>query len=179
MKICLPKLPTAPEQRKPAEFWVGTILFLLLGGLLSIHLLLSALETRFHIDITPQSVSCLPWSVFVTDLEPVPHPYLGEAVMAHTHKAFQNERLGKLVIGLPGDSVLETRQGIWVNGHYWGRLWLYSWLVNEHHRVPKLPDHFVVPPGTVLLLGTNPMSWDGRYWGLVPIRNLYGRIFPL
>jgi len=179
LKIQLPPLPSPPEGRKPAKFWVGSFLFLALAGLLSIRLLLGAVETRYHINITPQSVSCLPWYIFISDLEPVSHPYLGEAVMAHTPKAFSNYRLGKLVIGLPGDHVRETRQGIWVNGHYWGRLWLYSWLAHGHHRIPKLPERFVIPKGKVLLLGTDPMSWDGRYWGLVPIRNLYGRIFPL
>lgn len=31
-----------------------------------------------------------------------------------------------------------------------------------------------IPPTHVFLIGDNPVSYDGRYWGLTPVRNLVG-----
>lgn len=38
------------------------------------------------------------------------------------------------------------------------------------------PDGYRMPKGQYLVLGDNqPNSWDSRYWGTVPERNLIGR----
>lgn len=140
---------------------------------------LSAVRSEGALAYSPQSVSCLPWHTFIETMRPPAHLRLGDIVLAHTPKAFHNEPLGKLIIGLPGDVVHETRHRLYINGHFWGRMWLYPWLKITHRTIPPLPQTYTIPKGHVLLLGTNPESWDGRYWGVVPDSAIYGRVYPL
>ncbi len=88
--------------------------------------------------------------------------------------------LGKIVAAVAGDEVAVSASGVSVNG----RLWPMSTIkeVDDHgHRVDlRLGDgSFRVPRGEVLLLGWSPDSWDGRYWGPVPLSSIRGRIIPI
>ncbi len=164
---------------RKTRFIVGLAIFLAAVATPVVGFGTQTILRHWAIATTPQSVSCLPWYWLIEVLHPVPHPYTGEVVLAHTRKAFNGAPLGKLVIGLPGDHVIETRHGIWVNGHFWGRMWLLYWMKHAGKPAPKLPERYTIAPGQVLLLGTNAQSLDGRYWGTVPIRNLYGTGVPL
>ncbi len=88
--------------------------------------------------------------------------------------------LGKIVAAVAGDEVSVSSSGVSVNG----RLWPMSTIKNvaaDGHRVDlRLRDGaFRVPRGEVLLLGWSPDSWDGRYWGPVPVASIRGRIIPI
>ncbi len=88
--------------------------------------------------------------------------------------------LGKIVAAVAGDEVAVSASGVSVNG----RLWPMSTIkkVDAHgYRIDlRLPDGaFRVPRGGVLLLGLSPDSWDGRYWGPVPLSSIRGRIIPI
>ncbi|MBN6739627.1 signal peptidase I [Acidithiobacillus sp. MC6.1] len=139
----------------------------------------AAVRRDFGVAYSPQAVSCLPWTWYLERISPPRRLREGDIVMAKTHKAFGDVPIGKLVIGLPGDHVVETRRGIWVNGHFWGRMWLLHWLEMTHKRAPDLPKQYVIPQGHVLLLGTDSQSLDGRYWGMVRDRNITGSMLPL
>ncbi|MBV8357708.1 MAG: S26 family signal peptidase [Deltaproteobacteria bacterium] len=64
----------------------------------------------------------------------------------------------KQVAGLPGDLVVFTEQGIYINGQLWPQ------------SAPVGPNHYpftamVLQPGQYLLMGHHPLSWDARYSG--------------
>jgi type IV secretory pathway protease TraF len=69
----------------------------------------------------------------------------------------------KQIAALPGDAVRVTPEGSYVNGKLW-----------PHSGIPaSAPNHF--PFGTYLLhpnqlwvLGDNPLSYDSRYFGMIP-----------
>jgi type IV secretory pathway protease TraF len=69
----------------------------------------------------------------------------------------------KQIAALPGDTVRVTPEGSYVNGKLW-----------PHSAIPAIaPNHF--PFGTYLLhphqlwvLGDNPLSYDSRYFGMIP-----------
>ena len=158
---------------------IGVTLLSFLILLPLIHGAMDSLESGFRLAYSPQSVSCLPWTWYLEWREPPKALRAGQIVVAHTRKAFDDTPIGKLVIGVPGDRVKETRKGIWVNGRFWGRMWLLHWLRMTRKTAPALPKRYVIPKGHVLLLGTNSQSLDGRYLGMVKDRNIYGRMLPL
>lgn len=170
-------METSVNSRKPARFYIGILIFSALILLPVGFVGTDILRSFYGIGASPQSVSCLPWTWFIERPIPPHSLYLGELVIARTPKAFHDYRLGKMVIGLPGDRILENSKGLWINGHFWGKLWLRGWLKKEKHKsLLHLPYSKVIPKNHYLLLGTNPMSLDGRYWGLVTKKQIYGQI---
>ena len=45
--------------------------------------------------------------------------------------------------------------------------------------MPEIRGRFLVPEGEFLPIGTNPRSFDGRYTGTVPLKNITARVIPL
>lgn len=163
--------------RHGVRYYLGVLIWSAILLSITGFVLTSALRSSVTLGTSPQFASCLPWRWFIETQTPPHHIAVGELVIARTPKAFGGLRLGKLVAGVPGNHVVDNRQGLWINGQYWGRLWLRSWLHNQRHKHnPALPYSFVIPANHYLLLGTSPLSLDGRYWGLVRKDQIYGHI---
>jgi len=86
----------------------------------------------------------------------------------------------KPIAALPGDKVTVTRSAIWVNGKV---LQNSSMLPNDSNGRPmpqiRLGRH-IVPAGSVWLISSyNPKSFDSRYYGPLPIRNIEGVAKPI
>jgi len=83
----------------------------------------------------------------------------------------------KRVIGLPGDtvtiknSVVSITNAEWPDGH----------VITESYVTPDAPgDNFsiTVPADNYFVMGDNrPASFDSRRWGLLPKKNITGRVF--
>jgi conjugal transfer pilin signal peptidase TrbI len=79
----------------------------------------------------------------------------------------------KRVMGLPGDVVEVTIEATIVNGEVVAEgLQLTALLGAPADRYVR---RFRVPAGHVLMIGDTADSFDGRYWGTVPIANGVGR----
>lgn len=69
----------------------------------------------------------------------------------------------KQIAGLPGDIVRVTAKGSYVNGRLW-----------PHSGIPAgAAAHFpfgtyVLQPGQLWVLGHHPLSYDSRYFGMIP-----------
>jgi conjugal transfer pilin signal peptidase TrbI len=88
----------------------------------------------------------------------------------------------KRVVGVAGDQVVVAAAGVWVNGvkeggllHAapGGRLWALGHRPVEYERDERVPlNHWWV-------MGTNPRSFDSRYWGYVEHEQIVGRANPI
>ena len=81
----------------------------------------------------------------------------------------------KEVVGLPGDTITFGPAGIYVNG-----------ALVPNSRVPARSPYKPFPygtqklvPGQFLLMGDNPLSWDGRYEGPTPGPRLMAVVKPV
>lgn len=84
----------------------------------------------------------------------------------------------KRVAGVAGDHVVVSPQGVWVNSVYQGglthveqggKLWKLGHRAGEYQRDEQ------VPLNRWWVMGTNPRSFDSRYWGYVANEQIVGR----
>ena len=108
----------------------------------------------------------------------------------------------KRVIGLPGDHIVYGDKKLYINGKLMPQTadgqfvysegqqhGIVSRKVKENldgvvhdlllsNRPDPTPMEFTVPPGQYFVMGDNrDRSWDSRYWGTVPEKNIVGKAF--
>ena len=74
------------------------------------------------------------------------------------------EPVGKVIAGLPGDQI-EPAKALERDG--------------KGRALAHIAGPVIVPPGTVWLYGSQPDSWDSRYYGAVPETDVKERLMPL
>lgn len=86
------------------------------------------------------------------------------------------EPIVKVLAALPGDTVVIRRKGVFVNGVLWP-MSAQRQKDSSGHKVDfrMKPGTYHVASGTVLLMGLNPQSLDGRYFGFTPSSAVSGR----
>lgn len=136
-----------------------------------------------------QQRSCLPWTLyFYTPVDDVAQPFRGQLVRVNLPKSgherlptvlrerFQKGAAGggaKLVVGMPGDLIRIKNNWLVVNEDPWGFMWLMPGL---NYKDKELDQEYRIPTGHYLVLGTQPESYDGRYWGLVKEADILGSV---
>jgi conjugal transfer pilin signal peptidase TrbI len=89
---------------------------------------------------------------------------------------FDGELVTKMVGGLPGDVILVKDDVLYINGKKIGELDLVEKLGKSRGAFDRSET---VPSGFLFVIGTEPRSYDGRYWGFLPKRELVGKAYPL
>lgn len=162
--------------------WKFLMLFVLLLGVGAPLARWGAVYFRQHyeIGVASQSVTCIPWDVyFIVD---APHKmtfHRGDLVYfvgRHMGHGFDGDKVVKFVAGLPGDKIVIRNGKLFINGAYWDKLWLCSFL---HRPRTGFDRAQVVPPGKLFVLGTDIHSYDSRYWGFIDASQILGYAFPL
>lgn len=145
-------------------------------------LLVSAIESKYRIGIDVQKQQCLPWKYFLIELGRPSEVKRGQILVAITtygrmgHR-FDGQWITKMAAAIPGDHVAIKGDQAYVNGRPIG---LKMDLLDKlGKRSGDFDREFNVPKGHYLLLGTQPRSYDGRYWGLVPENEIIGRAKPI
>lgn len=140
-----------------------------------------AFARHYQIGLDLEEIRCMPWRAYVIKYERSIEFERGGFVAyrdldAQMGSKFKGHILGKKVVGLPGDRLVVRGDYAWVNGHPIGALTL-------HDKLGKKPGDFdreeIVPAGKILVVGTLPQSYDGRYWGFLSQRNVLGSLSPL
>lgn len=156
------------------------------AALAIIYVPLSAFASHYRIVYDSiNGANCLPYSVFLVDLRDrvVERDEYIAFVSMQMEPFYQNGTLAvKLVAGVPGDHVTVNAKGVSVNGRHMGsllhlqqgeRLWQMGRRVGDVERDEQ------VPPGRLWMMGTNPRSYDSRYWGYIQKNQVVGRAIPL
>lgn len=132
-----------------------------------------------------KGANCLPYSVFLVDLRDRATDR-GEYIAFVTRQMepfYANGTVAvKQIAAVPGDRVQVGRQGVAINGHLQGallhlkageRLWRMGRRISDVERDER------VPQGHLWMMGTNPRSYDSRYWGYIDNEQIIGRAIPL
>ena len=79
----------------------------------------------------------------------------------------------KRAIGLPGDTVEIKEKTVYINGLPLHEPYTYFSNGKDYERAHYGPN--TIPQGHIFVLGDNrDKSWDSRYWGFVPLENVFG-----
>ena len=152
--------------------------------LLSLLVLFSAVSAvrqslpPYHIIIGRQSVSCLPWDVFfwIKPEKVVFKRYDLVLFDARNMGPFfpEGAAVVKMAAGMPGDRILIKAGKLYINGQLTGD-------VRDGARALKKPmdywdTEYVLGADEVFMLGTEPRSYDSRYWGPYPRHRVRGSV---
>lgn len=79
----------------------------------------------------------------------------------------------KVAAGLPGDRLQIKDQTVSING----KIVAIGLPLVDTTKVPlkAFERDEVIPAGHVFMMGTNPMSYDSRYWGYLSLKEVVGR----
>jgi len=169
----------APPQPSPKKRLTATFVINLTVGMLIAGMIFSEVVGAFvRVGITSEEVKCLPGTAFIIRQSP-PDTYQRGQIIAYRSRGLapllpDGQIVAKLVAGVPGDQVEVTANGISINGTYWGPL-NATVLEKSGNTAESVTRTFQIPDGELLLLGTLPRSYDGRYWGTVKLDQVIGR----
>lgn len=119
--------------------------------------------------VTPKSVRRGDYVVFVA--------WPGQRLMG---PFFDGHLVIKKVGAVAGDTIKVEDRKLYINGKYFGPLDIADHAAS-YLGVPV--DSFnrtqTVPQGSVFMVGTKPHTFDGRYWGFVPLYDVVGTMYPV
>jgi len=138
--------------------------------------------SRWHLGVDPQEVQCLPYDFFLVS-QSAPETVVRGKVYQFKSKGMapvvkDGTSMAKYAAAVAGDKVDVNGTGIYINGNKWGDL-NPATMAKTKTTVNDVTRSYVVPEGKVLMLGSLPRSYDGRYTGLADASQITGRAFPL
>lgn len=173
-------------EKPVARRWSATYFINMVSAMVIVGVLLAEVVfSSFRISIAPD-LKCIEGEVFFVSQLGVNELRRGE-LYAFSAVGFGEAQglgfkagdvMGKQAVGLPGDTVDVSGEGITVNGEWVGGI-NPTTLEKLNLSVDDITRSYVIPEGQVLMLGTLPRSVDGRYLGPVEQRLLVGRMWRL
>lgn len=139
---------------------------------------------RFEVSIDPQHFAglptSLPWYAWVTDRQDMQFGY-GDYIAFNTDERMEpyfnvGANFVKKVVGMPGDRVMVHNGIVKINGDIVATINIADILKKP---VSSFNRTLTIPPHHFWVLGTNPVSFDSRYWGLVSRKQIIGESWPV
>lgn len=129
------------------------------------------IHDNFRIGLTYAEVKCLEGTGFFMRMSQPDTVERGQ-VYAYRSKGLapllaDGRLVVKIAAAVPGDKVKVDASGIYINDKLWGALNPIT-MEKVGITVEAVTKEYTVPEGHVLMLGTLPRSYDGRYAGPVP-----------
>ncbi len=86
--------------------------------------------------------------------------------------------VAKYVVGMPGDKIKVENGNVYVNGKHVGVI--SESLLKKIGKDPKeYEKQYVVKEGAYFCMGSNPRSYDSRYWGMVYEQQVIARAYAI
>lgn len=175
--------------RKPSRLPLVVLMAMLV--VVTPQILSPVLKSNWRVAFDFQDFKCLPYTAYLFRMGAV-HERLPDDKRIDLERGMmvsfipQNNAMGipeldgqritKIVVGMPGDTLLVRDDIAYVNGEKWGNLALLNTIGKEPG---SLDREVTVPPGKVLLLGTLDTSYDGRYYGFIDQQSINAQAFAL
>lgn len=137
---------------------------------------------RFYIGIDSQEYSCLPYTLFIVDTKQ--RDIERGEFFAYTAKgmmpAVEDGKIAlKQAVAVPGDTVSVGAEETLVNGKPQPNGLLRHANKLEDRSIEDLVRTLKVSEGELFAMGTEPASFDSRYWGTVKDYQIQGRAYPI
>ena len=138
------------------------------------------LSENWKLGFDPQVVKCLPEDFFVISRKKPTEVRAGR-LYEYTAQGIgpviaDGTRLVKYVAAVAGDRVRVGEEGVFINGKRWGEINPLV-LAKTGTQMATIEGEYTVQAGQVLMLGTLPRSYDGRYFGPVEVEQIIGRVY--
>lgn len=170
--------PAGGKKRWAPHVFVNIVSAVVIGWVLAF----SWLQANWHLGVDIQTVQCLPYEFFLVRQKPPAEVERGKIYeYASTGLApvvKDGTKMTKIAAGVAGDVVVVDARGIAINGQLWGPL-NPEVMKKTGKTLDQVVARYVIPEGKVLMLGTLPRSYDGRYWGLIDTAQVQGRAIAL
>lgn len=166
--------PARMSFMRKSLFWVAF-------AWVALSIAVPAFAKHYQLGLDLEEIRCMPWRAYVIKYERNVEFKRGGFVAFRDHDGqmgpkFKGRILGKKVVGLPGDRLAVRGDFAWVNDQAIGALTLHDKLGKK---LGDFDREEIVPEGKILVVGTLPQSYDGRYWGFLNQRNVIGSLSPL
>lgn len=155
---------------------------LVVATVLLFVVVMGAASTSFVWNATPS----LPTGLYYLDRSPGQYAY-GDLIYFETPAlALARERkylprsakFAKYIVGMPGDRICIDAQSqrFSINGYDYGPAYPFDY---DMQPLSPIPGCYTVPAGHVLPATPYSRSYDGRYFGAVPMHDIEGVLTPL
>lgn len=152
-------------------------------AILSVVLLIGAyLGNRFYIGVDSQEYSCLPFTLVIVDTKQrdIKRSQYFAYVAKGMQPAVEDGMIAfKQAVAVPGDSVSVGVEETTVNGLPQPNGLLRHAGKAEVMSAEELTRTLTIGADQLFAMGTEPASFDSRYWGPVEAFQIIGRVYPI
>ncbi|HIF9538236.1 TPA: signal peptidase I [Photobacterium damselae] len=143
-------------------------------------LFFKVLISNVNLYIDTQKEKCLPYTYYIF-IKGVSENKRGRiySFKSKNIPLFEDgSNFGKLLLAKEGDLITINKDGLFVNDHLISKESLVH-ATKLKKEASSFYTSYTIPKGKLFMYGTEPKSYDSRYYGLIDSKSLTGRLIPL